>query len=271
MIFTVLGASGFIGSNLVEKLKSVGYNVLAIKRDTPLPYGQNLGHVFFCIGVTGDFYSRPFDTIKAHVCLLTEILYKCSYESLLYLSSTRVYRGANSTNENATLKVCPLNPSDLYNISKLAGESCCFSINNPNVRVVRISNVVGYNPGSSNFLDSLISQALNGKVYIKSKPEASKDYIGIDDVVELLIKISLNGQHRIYNVASGKNTSNLEIADHLQRLTNCEIVWLNETEGEIFPPIDISRIKDEFNFFPKKTIKELLEETLMKYTLGGQQ
>ena len=72
-VFTVLGACGFIGSHLAERLREANVKPSCPSRDEDLS-GKNLGKVIFCIGLTGDFRARPFDTVTAHVCRLVEIL-----------------------------------------------------------------------------------------------------------------------------------------------------------------------------------------------------
>jgi len=144
MRFTVLGARGFVGSHLVSFLENEGADCITPARAEQLD-GGNLGHVIYCIGLTADFRTRTFDTVESHVCALLDILKNCYYDSFLYLSSTRVYKNAQSTNEEAALRVTPHNPDDMYNISKIMGESLCLTIDNPSVRIARMSNVVGYN------------------------------------------------------------------------------------------------------------------------------
>jgi len=64
--------------------------VICPTRDESLD-GRDLGHIIYCIGITADFRRRPHDTITAHVTKLQEVLTRTSFESLVYLSSTRVY------------------------------------------------------------------------------------------------------------------------------------------------------------------------------------
>ena len=72
--FTVLGASGFIGGRLVRYLRSLGHSVLVPGRDDAHLTGQPLGHLIYAIGVTADFRARPFDTMDAHVSVLSKAL-----------------------------------------------------------------------------------------------------------------------------------------------------------------------------------------------------
>src|SRR5690349_9863815 len=121
--FTILGGQGFIGSRLTSWLRQRGHEVFVPRRDERL-VGKQLGLAVYAIGVTSDFRQRPFDTVAAHVCRLNEVLRECDFESLTYLSSTRVYHGLQGiADENSRLTVDPQRPDELYNISKLAGES----------------------------------------------------------------------------------------------------------------------------------------------------
>jgi hypothetical protein len=98
---------------------SAGPEHQAVRRDDPMPEGP-LGHVIYCIGLTADFRSRTFDTVEAHVCTLLDVLRRGEFESIVYLSSTRLYAGSDSTSEETSIRISPF---DVYNTSKLAGES----------------------------------------------------------------------------------------------------------------------------------------------------
>ena len=116
-LVTVLGATGFIGSHLVEKLKKLGMRVFAPRRDEEVE-GRDLGRVIYCIGLTADFRERPIETVEAHVCRLARVLRDCDFQLLLYMSSTRLYKSnpAPAREENA-IQVTSLDPDDLYNAS----------------------------------------------------------------------------------------------------------------------------------------------------------
>jgi nucleoside-diphosphate-sugar epimerase len=210
--------------------------------------------VLYCIGLTADFRSRPFDTMRAHVSVLTDVLENAQFESLVYLSSTRVYARNALGNENAAITVDVSDPSDLYNISKLAGEALCHSCGKPGVKVARLSNVVGYDPASENLLSTLTKEALAGRIELQSDPSSSKDYITLEDVVWLLPQIAVSGQERLYNVASGKNVCNQEIVDRLIELTGCELAVCSSAPILHFPLIDIEKVRSEFGYFPTSVL-----------------
>jgi nucleoside-diphosphate-sugar epimerase len=255
-MITVLGASGFIGSHLTKRLAALGGEYQAIGRDDGLPAGP-LGHVVYCIGLTADFRSRPFDTVEAHVCKLMEVLRDGGFESLLYLSSTRLYTGADSTSEETAIRISPLDASDLYNASKVMGESLVLNCGR-RTRVVRISNVYGDDFNSGNFLSSIVRDAIiNRKVVLQTSPDSAKDYVSVENVVRVLIEIASGGSERIYNLASGCNVSNGQLAERLRDLTNCTVEYSPQAPSITFPAIDIGRLRSEFDFQPSHVLDDL--------------
>ncbi len=248
--YTVFGAAGFIGSSLVAYLRNEGHEVIPVARDQWPEVATDLGHAIYAIGLTADFRSRRLDVTDAHVHLLTRILREHRFESLLYLSSTRVYAGSNSSSEEATLSVSPLNEDHLYNVSKIMGESLVLSDSNPRARVVRLSNVVGVNDRSDNFLNAVIADAVaNGKVMFRTASDSARDYLGVGDACKMIAAIASEGKQRIYNVASGENVSNNEIA-RLLGTRHIETVFHLGATKVAYPVIDIGAIRQEFSFSP---------------------
>jgi nucleoside-diphosphate-sugar epimerase len=252
-MITVLGASGFIGSHLVKKLRETGVEYFAPGREE-LPKTQ-LGNIIYCIGLTADFRTKPFETVNAHVCHLAEVLQSYEFDSLLYLSSTRVYAtNLQVAREQDSLQVAPLNPSDLYNISKAMGESIALNCGR-RTRVARISNVYGGDFASDNFLSAIIREAMTSKkVVLQTSSNSVKDYLSVEDVVDGLIDIAIRGRERIYNLASGVNVSNGELAESLHSLTGCTVEFSPEAPTVSFPRISIERMQNEFNFRPSQVL-----------------
>lgn len=258
MKFTILGAGGYIGRALCENLRRQGFEVFAPLREDPRIWTEPLGHVIYAIGLTANFRTRPFDTVEAHVSLLARVLRDACFESLLYLSSTRVYSDAVATSEDSTLQVNPNVSGDLYNLSKLLGESLCFNCGHALVRVARLSNVIGgENPGSTLFFYALLTEARAGLIRLQSDPENAKDYITLGDAVHLLQTIAMQGRQRLYNVASGNNVSNRELVEEMRRLTGCQVMYSQGGESAAFMPIDICRISHEFGFRAAPVLAEL--------------
>jgi nucleoside-diphosphate-sugar epimerase len=262
MRFTIFGATGFIGSHLVRRLQQAGHDVLVPSRANmrAAPPEGGHGHVIWAIGLTGDFHSRPFDTMAAHVGDLAPILSQQNFDSFLYLSSTRVYAGARSTAEASQLVVTPSNPSDLYNISKLAGESLCLGLGRPEIRVARLANVTGPREQERfTFLGDICRAARGGQILLRSAPVTEKDYIWIDDAVTLLLRIAMDGQQRIYNVASGRQVRHRAWLEAISALSGCQWGVEPDAKDASFPSIDISRVAAEFGFAASDVLPKAAE------------
>jgi len=157
-LITILGASGFIGSHLVRHLRENGIEHQAPARHERLA-GRNLGHIIYCIGLTGDFRDRPFDAVEAHVSKLVEIVRTAKFESILYLSSIRLYRGSERiARETDELRFNPSDFEDIYTLSKATGEAVVLALG-PKGRVARISNVYGAEQRES-FLGTIVQEAI---------------------------------------------------------------------------------------------------------------
>jgi len=260
MRWTILGSSGAIGSRLVTRLRDIGQTVYTPKRNDIILSRKSMGHVIYAIGLTADFRQRPYETVQAHVSMLAELLQKGDFDSLLYLSSTRVYGRSISGNEDAPLTVLPQDSSDLYNLSKLMGESLCLQDTRTTVRVARLSNVVGgENNNPANFLPSIVREAMSGHIMLLTALDSAKDYIHIDDVAEILPRIAAEGRERIYNVASGLYTSHEQWIKQIVAKTGCSVEVLSGAPSVSFTPIDISRIRSEFNYQPRSVLNMLAD------------
>lgn len=265
MNFTVIGAGGFIGGHLVAHLRRLGHVCDGFGREFIPTSDRDYGHVVYAAGVTADFRQKPLETIEAHVCGLKRLLERGRFASLLYLSSTRVYQGNCSTDEAAALTVSPINPSDLYNLSKLAGECLCLTGTPATVRVARLANVIDPKFAPETFLGALVAEALaRGSVLFQTSPDSAKDFVALDDVLDLLHNIALSGTGRIYNVASGKNISNTRIAAILEAELRCTVRFADAAPAIAFTPIKTARVKSEFAFSPRSS-EEVLRQALRNF------
>ncbi len=239
---TLIGGKGFVGRHLHQALRAEGWDSYVAERDDPRLATDDLGHVFYCAGLTADFRQRPYATVDAHVHLLSSILQQARFASLTYLSSTRVYSGAMNTEEDTALTIRSHLSGDLYNISKLMGESLCLH-GGRNVRVVRLSNVYGAGMPEQNFLaDILNAAAKTKKVVFRSSPDSEKDYISITDVVRFLPIIATQGEIGIYNLARGRNTTHARLAALLEQSgVSCE--FENHAPCISFPPISTLKLE----------------------------
>jgi nucleoside-diphosphate-sugar epimerase len=255
---TVLGASGFIGRSLTSRLDEMGIAYTAPGRDADLA-GRDLGCVVYCVGVTADFRTRPLATVEAHVCQLLGCLRTAAVDSLVYLSSTRLYRRCPSpAGEDAELPLRPDVPDDLYDLSKAMGEAVALAAGRP-VHVLRLSNVYGTDVSAPTFLASVLRQALEtGTVELRTSAGSVKDYVSVEDVVAVIVQLATKGgRQAIYNVASGTNVSHAELLARIAPLTKCRVVWAPDAATLAPPAISISRLVGELGFRPRSVLDDL--------------
>lgn len=257
MKFTIIGNKGFIGKSIIEYLNQKKIDCFGIDLKSETIPKENLGHVIYAVGITSDFRERVLDTYDAHVCTLKNVIQKSKFDSFLYLSSTRIYSGGKNGQEETSFVVSPSSLSDSYNITKIAGESICMHVKKPNVRIARLSNVVGKNFMSNDFIFSIIRDAIKKKkIILQSSLESEKDYVDISDVLDNLVNISLKGKHSIYNVASGTNIKTSEIISKIKKVTDCQVIEKNK-DKIVFPTISIERIKNDFKFYPRSVLEDI--------------
>lgn len=260
MSYSILGARGFIGTRLLGALRDGGYDCDAFSHKEETSLSGRLGHVIDCVGVTSDFRERPFDAVRAHVSRVMDLIERCEFDSYLYLSSTRVYKRVTRSSEDVELLIDPNDFDDIYATSKLMGESIILTNPLSTFRVVRLSNVYGRGSSAVTFLNSLIDSAVEtGEIRLGQKLDSERDYVDIEDVLPLLIRIVNDGKNRIYNIASGTNVTNRQITDLLKDRLGCKVSLQERAETVCFPQIRIDRIQNEFGFEPTQILDQFSE------------
>lgn len=249
-LVTVLGAGGWVGSSVISELQRQGKPTCSVHRNNLEAWLKdtcNPGAVLYTIGLTADFRAKPHETIAAHVTLLSRVMQRPGVETLIYLSSSRVYAKAATANETTALTCLSADPSDLYNLSKLTGECLILQDSRPGFKAVRLSNVVGPGQPRTNFVGSLLHEVrIAGSARIHQGPQTAKDYIALSDVTRILISLTEKSKERLYNLGTGKNRTHSEVAAWLKR-QGATITFADNPEwGPSFPVLDVQRITSEY-------------------------
>ncbi len=269
MRFTVLGAGGYVGSHLVPALEARGAEVLALGRGDDF-LGRDLGHVVYAIAVTNDARERADEAVRANVCLLIDVLRGARYASLLYLSTAQVYLGAERSSEEGPVRIDPGDAGDVYRASKVMGEVVCLASGRAEVRVARLSAVYGERLSPRSFLAGVVREAVDrGRVELRTSLDSERDFVHVADVVSVLPEIALRGRRRLYNVASGRSTSNAEIVEALRRETGCEAAVAPGAARSAYPTVDVSRVRDDLGFVPSADVVSRMPAIVEAYRKAG--
>ena len=294
---TVLGAGGFIGTNLclallgqVQSLRAFGrrqsfpealHGCTWMQGDfsditTLLPALANCDVVFHLINATTPA-SANIDKVadlNANVVSTLHLLEACresGVHRIIFVSSGGTIYGIPSqvpTPENSAN-----NPITAYGISKLAIEKYLglyeylYGIE---YRVLRVSNPFGpYQTALKNqgVIAAFARQALSGKpIEMWGDGSIIRDYIYIDDVVDALILAATHkGDSRIFNIGSGEGTSLNKIVELISTLLGQDISVNHRPGRQVDVPVsilDIASAASELSWHPRFSFQEGLSSTI---------
>lgn len=299
----VLGGAGFVGSHLVERLLKEGEKVIVIdnlsvgKRkylpkkhknltfikasildDNIEKYFKDVDLVFHLAALTRPQESilDPVNTTRVNIEGIVKVLShsaKHPVKRFIYVSSTSAYGAQKQLPTPETAILDPMSP---YAVTKLAGEQYCrlyqimyglqYNIIRPfNIYGGRQSVNGGYAAAVPNFI-KLLNE--NKSPWITGDGTQARDFIYVDDVVDLLIKVSKSKVHgEIFNAGYGKNTSINELYTTIAKLMNKNIKASHI--APVFEPKetlgDIRKAKELLGWEPKIDLKEGLKRTVAWY------
>ncbi|MDW7731317.1 MAG: GDP-mannose 4,6-dehydratase [Methanolobus sp.] len=289
----VTGGMGFIGSYLVKRLLSMGYEITVLDNlyrgfKERLPEQRNLNviidditneellkklieendFVYHLAAISQVMTSikNPFVTLQYNVEGTEKVARWCSHynKKVIFSSSREVYGSVCDLPVNEEHSFNPENP---YAASKISGEAILKAYSTTyglQYLIFRLSNVYG-GRDHGRVIPIFVEKAKNGEQLILFGDDKVMDFIYIDDVVDILIR-SLNYQSNgIFNVGSGTSTTLKELAEKIISLLDSDsgytIVQPRAGEVDRFTA-DISKIKRELNWKPKYVLEQGLREML---------
>ena len=249
--FLVTGGAGFIGSNFVRKIVSLGYKVNVLDK---LTYAGNLenirsfiesGQIVFFQGDICDplITSEALDGVdvvvnfaaESHVdrsiensldfvrtnVLGTENLLarslKAGVKTFIQISTDEVYGSIETGSWTENSQIAPNSP---YSASKAAGDLLAlayFRTHGLDVRITRCSNNYGPYQLDEKLVPTLITRLIkNERLPIYGNGLNQREWIFVDDhcsAVFLVLQKGVPGN--IYNIGSGLEMNNLEMAHKL--------------------------------------------------------
>lgn len=281
----VTGGCGFIGSNLVDRLISDGWEVLVIDNESAesndvffkndkaeyykldineyekiSPLFEGVDYVFHMAAESriGPCIENPALACQTNVIGTCNVLQSArlkNVKKVVYSSTSSCYGLVNKPPLVETMKNDNLNP---YSVSKLAAEDLCIMYNNLfNLKTscLRYFNVFGERMPERGQYAPVVAifqrQYREGDtITIVGDGLQSRDFVYVMDVVDANIKAALSDVSggEIYNVGTGKNINVLEIANCF----NSEKKHIPSRPGEARTTLaDIEKIKTQLKWTPK--------------------
>jgi len=315
MSVVITGAAGYIGSLLAKKLTDKGIDVICVDNLTrgdysylskyksrrlrllveDIRYKDRLEHVFkefsnleaiiHLAAIPGLDRCRkdPENAILTNVYgtyNVLELARKYDVKKVVFTSSAAVYGTPTKT---PITEDHPLNPLNLYGVTKLAAENLLISYHkNYGLKTVilRFGNVygVGLYTYWETVIPKFVKQALcDEPLTIYGSGQQARDFIHIYDIIqaiELALEADKKASGEIFNVASGKPISINHVADITSEVMrekfgkSIKRVYLPPRKGETFVKdfsLSIKKIKAKLKFKPKFSIKDGIIQLINYY------
>lgn len=250
----VTGATGLLGSNIVESVLKAGAKVIALGRtekklidtfgelenlsfvshDISTPLNESIGHIDFIFHaaspISGEVIKNaPLDVINSNLsgtinCL--EYLKKQQSGKMIVFSSATVYNAVTATNnvasEDQTSYADPIDgPNAPYSESKRMIEVIANAYHKQygiDVLIARFSYLYGYskNPAKTAFYEFIL-KALNGdNIELNKSGLPRRDNIYVDDAVDGLLHLcEIGANGETYNVSSNNDSGNYAAIDEI--------------------------------------------------------
>lgn len=258
----VTGGAGFIGSHLVDRLLTDGFEVWVLDdfssgRMENISRHKGVGEFHLVRGdITDDGLATEIvEGVDAvfHLAALVDVTFSIENPLLfnevnvvgtlnllktcldsdvrrfVFASSAAVYGGSKPAEKREDMLPEPISP---YGVSKLAAENYVQVFNELyglETVCLRCFNVYGTRQGFrssySGVITAFISRLLKGEPpIIHGDGKQSRDFVHVDDVVSanMLALESKNGVGEVFNIASGTAITVYELAKMLQQITNTE-------------------------------------------------
>jgi len=275
----LLGATGFIGSNLLNELKKYDYEIIVMvhKKNLKINFPhfsgnilipQNLNSILkkddIVINLIGQISNNHKNFIQTNILGSINLLdscYKKKVKKVIYLSSINVY-GENS--KHASLETDFLKPQSFYGRIKMLSEEIYKSYahtHGMNVTILRLSNVFGPNKKLgfiANLINSLNDKKIKNIAY--NNGHQYRDLLFIDDAVTGIISAIKNSKNgfNIYNISTGKRYSVKKIIEIIEKLSTkkVNVKFSNEIPDEKCIWANFTKARNKLNFLPSITLKD---------------
>jgi dTDP-glucose 4,6-dehydratase len=267
----VLGAAGFIGSHLSDRLLAEGHRVLGVdnlitgtrrnlehlsreprfelvERDICAPL-EDLGTRFDAVldlaspASPVDYLRHPFETLHVGSVGVENALRLAKRAGAVFLlsSTSEVYGDPLEHPQKETYwgHVDPIGPRSVYDEAKRFAEAITMAYHRYHgidTRIVRIFNTYGprMRKDDGRVIPNFITQALAGEpLTVYGDGMQTRSFCYVDDLIEGLYRLLLSDEHQPVNLGNPREMTVRELAEAVNRITGNRggIVALPERRG----------------------------------------
>lgn len=197
-------------------------------------------------------------------------------KKVIFLSSSGSLYG-NTNKKNPSSENSLLNPLSNYGISKFILETLLNNFSKEYdipLTICRVSTLYGNSPSIKKFgfINYLINCAKSNIIPYIYGENTYRDYLHLNDLIEILIKISeMNLKDKTYNISSGSSYSCLQIYKKVKQNLKKTGINLRDYEdkglrlgenGKIF--ISSMKLRNEIKWSPKINIDDGIKKIIME-------
>ena len=266
----VTGASGYIGSHLIKKLKEKNFDVIGFSRSkkknlVKIKSYQELPPSKYLIYLSEESNISIFNRLnKKKVAKNQKIISKLSKKyktNFIYTSSSKVYSDQLKKKLNEKDKIII---SSNYEKNKVVCENIV--LKNKGV-VLRISNIYGNHIKKESVFKKIIKQLNNNKVIKLLNTNSVRDYLFIEDLIDLIILILKRPVSGVFNVGTGSGTSIIELLKVIFKIYKKEkpIKVISNEYKFSSQILDISKTSKTYNWKPRYKILTKLRKVIKNY------
>ena len=225
----VIGGKGFVGSEIIYRLKQKKISTLSISRKeidlldkSAMPKLKNLLNENDAVIITSAIAPVKNNHMLTNNIIMFDnicnVLFEKNVKKILYVSSDAVYAD----------KIYPLNeksitnPESLHGIMHLTRELMLKEIKNIPISIIRPTLIYGKNDPHNGYGPNSFNRLITHKKNIKlfGKGEEKRDHIFVNDVAELCCRVIFEKFEGVINAATGQEISFYNLADKLLKLHN---------------------------------------------------
>jgi nucleoside-diphosphate-sugar epimerase len=255
----VTGHTGFIGSNMLAYLREIGEDPIGYSTTTgrdifntemldSFVEAVDLVYHFAAYAKPGESKQKPVYAIETNVKGCLNVLDACHRYSvpLIYASSCEIY----GDSEVAITEEFELKPPNPYAASKAAADRICYAYHacyDMDIKIVRLFNPYGPYQQLNKIIPVFYNQAKKGEdITVYGDGKDTRDYVYIDDIVRGLWSARALQAGEAMNLATGRETTTLEIAQR--------IIYLMDSDSNVKfmdYPLEHGNIKNQVGSYDK--------------------
>lgn len=293
----VTGASGFIGSHVVDALRAAGHDVVAIDlgrephredvefRDVSILDADALAAAtadcealfhLAAVANVNDAFERPLDCVRLNIegtASALEAARRNSMKRFVLASTVWVYGAAPGEDVDEESLFSPHGGGHVYTTSKQAAELLCHDYNtlyNVPFTIIRYGIPYGPRMRLQLVLPIFIGRAMRGEsISIAGDGSGGRNFLYVEDLARAhVLALSDEAANRIYNIDGAEHVSLLRMAQLVIKGTGStsEIVFTPPRPGDYSGKrVSTQRASQELGWKQEVPFEEGLKRTLAWY------